>query len=92
MQKVMGNRAGIQFPIVGEHDNGKEVVLSLDTIAVTEDIGRHSGVYLLDSDPYSGGAVPEALPATTQTVNWTVRGTTLIAWASGPCSATFWVY
>lgn len=92
MQKIMGAKGGIQYPIVGEHDGGRSETFNLEAgVPQTKDLKRFSGIYLEDVDPYSGDAIPESA-ATTVKVNFTTRGNNLVIWADAACSVSVWVY
>lgn len=92
MQKIMGNKGGVQFPVHGEHDGGRVYEIAADTTATTEDIGRHTGVYLMEADSLNGGDIPTGAVSNYKRVNWTIRGNNLVVWAEGPVACKFWVF
>ena len=95
MEKIIGNKAGVQYPIVGEHDGGREVSVTTEAAntPVIEDLGRFSGLYLKEVDPYAGDDIPET-GATSYPGNyaWALRGNNLVVWSANPLTFVFWVY
>jgi hypothetical protein len=90
----MGNKGGINNPIVGEATNGEihEVVISNDK-PVTTDVGaRRTAALLMEVDWTSGGAISETNPPDGQ-FGYTLRGEkNLVCWASQAVTLKFWVF
>ena len=96
--KVMGNKGGVQYPIVGEVDGGKLITVEVDggtgdDPVITPLPARTTGVFLAEVDPYSGGAVPETDASHPPRVAFTQRGGNLLVWtANQTARLTFWVF
>jgi hypothetical protein len=89
--KILGNQGGVQNPTVGDIQTGKEVTMQVDVAPTTEKVGRFLGAMLIECDGTSGGEISETNPPQ-RTVNWTKRGSNLVAWADGAATCIFWVF
>lgn len=90
--KILGNKGGIQNPLVGDMAGGKEVVVQAGIKPSIENVGRHLGCLLIECDSTSGGEISETNPPDAY-VNWSSRGNNLVVWANvDGVSTRFWVF
>lgn len=93
--KVMGNKGGIQYPIVGEVGAGTivEVNHPVSEAPIQTPVGpRRTACLLMELDWTVGGEISETNPPQTE-FGFTLRNETLITWThNAACTMKFWVF
>lgn len=95
--KLLGNKGGVQNPIVGEATNGEIVTVTHTTghrITTTPIRARSTAALLAGIDFENGGPYPDP-PATASAgeAMFAKSGDNILTWTNGGnCTFTFWVF